>query len=178
MTLHSLSSPTFSSLYVAFVFIDPCCAASGRCTLTVILWRRFPDISVVQYNIAILGGPLVTHVNVVFSVWDCKENKRTMCNECSHWSGSNEKGRKRFSMRGEEAKGRYARGSNTEAGNPDRGRCRESEVCAVIKELIEEWGVEQARLVKGQHKDRAREMVSIVAIVSVDNFHNSESADC
>ena len=29
-----------------------------------------PDLSMVQYNIAILGGPSVTHVNVVFSVWD------------------------------------------------------------------------------------------------------------
>jgi hypothetical protein len=28
---------------------------------------QIPDLSMVQYNIAILGGPLVTHVNVVFS---------------------------------------------------------------------------------------------------------------
>jgi len=33
---------TFFSLYVAFVFIDPCGAARCRCTLTVILWPRFP----------------------------------------------------------------------------------------------------------------------------------------
>lgn len=28
----------------------------------------------VQYNIAILGGPLVTHVNVVFSMWEVIRN--------------------------------------------------------------------------------------------------------
>jgi hypothetical protein len=43
--------------------------------------------------------------------------------------------------------------------------------------IEEECGVEQARLVKGQDKDRAREIAGIVAIVSADHFHSSESAD-
>jgi hypothetical protein len=45
-----------------------------------------------------------------------------------------------------------------------------------MKELIKECSVEQARLVKGQDKDRAREIVSVVAIVSVDHVSASRTA--
>jgi hypothetical protein len=40
---------------------------------------QIPDLSMVQYNIAILGGPLVTHVNVVFSVWEVARESRGVC---------------------------------------------------------------------------------------------------
>ena len=43
-----------------------------------------------------------------------------------------------------------------------------------MKERIEECSVEQVRLVKGEDKDRAREMVSVVAIVSGTTFQEVE----
>ena len=46
----------------------------------------------------------------------------------------------------------------------------------MMKERIEECSVEQVRLVKGEDKDRAREMVSVVAIVSVDHVSGSRTA--
>jgi hypothetical protein len=100
---------------------------------------QIPDISMVQYNIAILGGPLVTHVNVVFSVWEFQGIKRCMWYECYSRREqcrrvSNDKSRKGFSTCVEEATERLLRRSNTEARTPDRGRCRRPEVCAVIQE--------------------------------------------
>jgi hypothetical protein len=113
---------------------------------------------------------------------NAKEIKKCMWYECYSRRGqcrrvSNEKSRKGFSTCVEEATGRLLKRSTlTEARTPDRGRCRRPKVCAVMKELIKECSVEQARLVKGQDKDRAREIVSVVAIVSVDHVSGSRTA--
>ena len=101
---------------------------------------QIPDISMVQYNIAILGGPLVTHVNVVLSVWEFQGIERCMWYECYSRRGqccrvSDDKSR-------EAATGRLLRRSNAEARTPDRGRCRRSEVCASDEGTIEEYSVE------------------------------------
>jgi len=77
----------------------------------------------VQYNIVILGGPLVTHVNVVFSVWEVTRKSRDACGTSVIHAGigtavflpSDNKSRKGFSVCVGEATGRLLRRSNTEA---------------------------------------------------------------
>ena len=76
MTLRSLSSPTFYSLYVAFVLFDPRNVCKVSLYAHCHSLAQIPDISMVQYNIAILGGPLVTHVNVVFSVLELQGDQK------------------------------------------------------------------------------------------------------
>jgi hypothetical protein len=116
---------------------------------------QIPDISMVQYNIAILGGPLVTHVNVVFSVLEFQGNqemryeyysRRGQCRRVS-----NDKSRKGFSTC-VEATGRLLRRINTEARTPDRGRCRRSEDCAVMKEPSKNAALSRRGLSKGKIK--------------------------
>lgn len=139
MTLHSLSSPTFPSLYVAFVFIDPCGVARCRCTLTVILWPRF---AIFRWCNTILRswGDRWSPMLMLYSLCgNSRGIKRCMWYECYSRRGqcrrvSNDKSRKGFPTCVEEATKRLLRRSNTEARTPDRSRCRRPEVCAVIKE--------------------------------------------
>ena len=138
MTLHSLSSPTFSSLYVAFVFIDPWGVARCRCTFTVILRPRFPIFRWCNTILRSWGDRWSPMLMLYYLCWNFKEIKRCMSYECYSWRGqcqrvSNDNNRKVLStcVINKDVTGRLLRGSNTGARTSDRWRCRRSEVCAM-----------------------------------------------
>jgi hypothetical protein len=157
MTLHSLSSPIFSSLYVAFVFIDPCGATRCRCTLTVILWPRLPIFRWCNTILQSWGDRWSPMLMLYSLCGNSKEIKGCMWYECHSRRGqcrrvSNDKSRKGFYTCVEEATGRLLRRSNTEARTPDRGRCLRSEVCAVMKEPSKNAALSRRGLSKGNIK--------------------------